>query len=470
MDPKTPRANLVDALGQALAYYPSVARIVGIEASIFLMQLVYWSTDKRSKNEGWVYKDSKEWFRETGLSYKQQKAVRASLRKAVLVEEHYHRLTHRLYFRVVRANYELLLEQVQKMFESDDHEDKTGEREVEEVPNVPMVRSGKSPYSTGRKMVRRPPTKGVGPDRPKGTFDSTEITAESTTEIPTPKSSSGGRGLSSPHSFSSNEPGDAPTPQSNKPIINPGENQRVARAVADQKAWELLRTLFPKAEFPADDPRLCRKFVKAREGLLNDNVLEMLVRYYKDARSDEHPSADWKVWDYYNFLKPNKLEQCIPIVKGYLREQLQDHRFQLGQSCHYEVVRNEIALMHDRAQTAGRDGLKEFLETHDHGVAAVAAYIAAAPVPPNVTDWGCTVTTIDQDALKWDLGHNIAWILWCRKHNIPTVLAFGFTEAQILEMHAETMKPVYDESRDICRLLNQPYTPPDLLAEEAVSI
>ncbi len=65
-----------------------------------LAQLVYWTP--RSRNEqGWIYKSAEDLERETGLSYREQHRVRATLRDRGLIEERYSRDEHRLYFRVI---------------------------------------------------------------------------------------------------------------------------------------------------------------------------------------------------------------------------------------------------------------------------------------------------------------------------------------------------------------------------------
>jgi hypothetical protein len=91
-------------LGQCVAYYPSLARVMGIKESIFLCQLIYWTPKGRhEKGEGWIYKSVEEMDAETGLSYKEQIRVRKSLVDQGLIEEFYERNEHRLYFKVLSA-------------------------------------------------------------------------------------------------------------------------------------------------------------------------------------------------------------------------------------------------------------------------------------------------------------------------------------------------------------------------------
>jgi hypothetical protein len=98
-----------------VAYYPSLARLVGLKESIFLCQLLYWSPKGRhDKGEGWIYKTAEEMEVETGLSYKEQIRLRKSLFRQGLIEENYARSEHRLYFRVNADNLDLLGEHMTK--------------------------------------------------------------------------------------------------------------------------------------------------------------------------------------------------------------------------------------------------------------------------------------------------------------------------------------------------------------------
>lgn len=65
-------------LGHPVAYYPVLARVFGMEESVFIAQLVYW-TGKQDNPEGWIYKTSEDMQEETGLSYEQQLRVRRVL-------------------------------------------------------------------------------------------------------------------------------------------------------------------------------------------------------------------------------------------------------------------------------------------------------------------------------------------------------------------------------------------------------
>jgi hypothetical protein len=95
-------------LGPVVAFYPSVAKIVGIKEAIMLAQLVYWTPRARNE-EGWIYKSAEEMEAETSLTYREQKRVRESLRDQGLIEDRYNREEHLVYFRVIREAVDRLM-------------------------------------------------------------------------------------------------------------------------------------------------------------------------------------------------------------------------------------------------------------------------------------------------------------------------------------------------------------------------
>ncbi len=92
--------DFLDDVGRPIAYYPSLRKLTGsTTATILLCQFIYWR-GKESDPEGWLYKDSEEIEKETGLSYEEQKSARARLKDRQLIEEYYARLDHQMRFRV----------------------------------------------------------------------------------------------------------------------------------------------------------------------------------------------------------------------------------------------------------------------------------------------------------------------------------------------------------------------------------
>jgi len=91
----------IKLLGRPVAYYPSIARVVGIKESLFLCQLIYWTPRARNdRGKGWIYKSADEMQTETGLNYKEQCHARENLKIFGVLEEVYERTTHRMYFRI----------------------------------------------------------------------------------------------------------------------------------------------------------------------------------------------------------------------------------------------------------------------------------------------------------------------------------------------------------------------------------
>lgn len=96
-------STIVIDLGRPVAYYPGLRHITGSTTStIFLCQLLYWSSDKRAKKDGWIYKTSVEIEEETGLSYNEQKTARNNLLALGLIEEERLRLDHTTRYRIAQ--------------------------------------------------------------------------------------------------------------------------------------------------------------------------------------------------------------------------------------------------------------------------------------------------------------------------------------------------------------------------------
>jgi len=83
-------------LGRYVSFPPQLGREIGIEETIFLMNILY-----ASQVDGeWVCRDSATLEEETSLSYKQQLRVRGRLKDLNLLAEKNERLEHVLYFHV----------------------------------------------------------------------------------------------------------------------------------------------------------------------------------------------------------------------------------------------------------------------------------------------------------------------------------------------------------------------------------
>lgn len=101
-------ADILRELGRPIAYYPFLSRYVGgVSACVLFCQLFYWQD--KATNELGVHKTSDELQRETGLSYEEQRAARASLRACGVLVETARRIEHKIYFRIDEDALERLL-------------------------------------------------------------------------------------------------------------------------------------------------------------------------------------------------------------------------------------------------------------------------------------------------------------------------------------------------------------------------
>lgn len=138
-------------LGRPVAFYPSLAKIIGLKEAILICQLAYWTPRaKNEKGEGWIYKSAQELENETGLTYKEQIRVRQSLIQKGLLEDTYDRSGHRLYFRIVPSALDVLIPEHTGAAEvSTEHLTKGKVPPDEQVDGiVPKVSSFKEPKTT----------------------------------------------------------------------------------------------------------------------------------------------------------------------------------------------------------------------------------------------------------------------------------------------------------------------------------
>jgi hypothetical protein len=127
-------SDFLETLGRPVAYYPSLAKVLGsIKAAVFLAQLMYW-TPRGKKAEGWVFKTAEEWEAETGLTYEEQLGAKKILGEAGknVIEIRYSRNEHTTYYRVKREVLDALWEASGKIPDAQKHQGKS------------LVASGKS--------------------------------------------------------------------------------------------------------------------------------------------------------------------------------------------------------------------------------------------------------------------------------------------------------------------------------------
>jgi hypothetical protein len=82
-----------------VAYYPSIAKLIGVKECVLVCQFVWW-TGKQADPDGWIYKTQKEINDETGLARWEQETARKSLRKLGILEEKENRLEHKMFYRI----------------------------------------------------------------------------------------------------------------------------------------------------------------------------------------------------------------------------------------------------------------------------------------------------------------------------------------------------------------------------------
>lgn len=91
--------EVLSGLGRTVAYYPGLARIVGVKECVLLCQFIYWH-DKSQTADGWVYKTRDDIETETGLSHEEQATARKKLKGMGLWEEQNQRWDHKMMYRV----------------------------------------------------------------------------------------------------------------------------------------------------------------------------------------------------------------------------------------------------------------------------------------------------------------------------------------------------------------------------------
>lgn len=155
--------EIMRSIGRPIAYHPALARHVGgVNAAIFLCQLIYWDEKAESEELG-VYKTADEWETETGLSYREQAGARKKLRDLGLLTETNQRLQHRIYYKLDRAAFDALIRSVSRR-----------EGEIRETT--------KAQFPNDESAIGEQPKAQSGNNPKRSSLISTEITTETTTE------------------------------------------------------------------------------------------------------------------------------------------------------------------------------------------------------------------------------------------------------------------------------------------------
>lgn len=172
--------DTIRSIGRPLAYYPAMAKHVGgVNAAIFLGQLMYW--DERTEDKLGVYKSSEQWEAETGLTYKEQVNVRKKLKALGLLIETNRRLEHRIYFKLDHDAFNELMKQITVDEPAANKTDSNTEEDGETPKgNSPKEPKGDSPID--QRSFREQPNGSVPTDPNGNSLIDTETTAETTTE------------------------------------------------------------------------------------------------------------------------------------------------------------------------------------------------------------------------------------------------------------------------------------------------
>jgi hypothetical protein len=90
--------------GGYLAYYPKVSQLLGcVTSAVMLNQMLYWTrklSEHSPNRQGWFWKTQTEWYREIGLSRRNQETARKHLLKLGILEEKRIGVPARLHYRV----------------------------------------------------------------------------------------------------------------------------------------------------------------------------------------------------------------------------------------------------------------------------------------------------------------------------------------------------------------------------------
>lgn len=93
--------DIIPEIGRCVVSYPSLSLLLGgVKEALLLAQFIYWIGKEDEGAHRWVYKTCAEIEEETGLHYEEQLTARKKLVAHGVLEEHYSRHQHLLFFRV----------------------------------------------------------------------------------------------------------------------------------------------------------------------------------------------------------------------------------------------------------------------------------------------------------------------------------------------------------------------------------
>jgi len=87
----------IKEVGRPVQFYPSLARVFGLEESVFIGQMLYWKGKEGNPEKG-IKKSASEIESETSLSYRQQKRIKPKLKNIGVISYEYDRKNHDTYY------------------------------------------------------------------------------------------------------------------------------------------------------------------------------------------------------------------------------------------------------------------------------------------------------------------------------------------------------------------------------------
>lgn len=97
-----PVSKVLGALGRPIVYYPEIGRALGsMDAAVFLGNFMYWDGKQADKTEGWIFKNSFEISKETGLKRSRQESAREVLRNFGILQEKKEDFPPKVYYRFI---------------------------------------------------------------------------------------------------------------------------------------------------------------------------------------------------------------------------------------------------------------------------------------------------------------------------------------------------------------------------------
>ena len=439
---KVSRADAVRDLGRPVTYYPSLARIVGVRECVFLMQMVYWSTDSKSEDSGWIYKSSKDWELELGLTERQQRLVRDNMKRMGLIDENYVRLRHRMYFRLNWARYNDVLAEAAVLAKRE--AEGGSDRKVNGEPHTPEAVTEKSEAVTK--------TPDVLTEKSVGVHRVPESTAEK-------KNSS--NPLEEDEDISSSQA--APGESVKGPLPDPQDSSFPRRPNSSHPDWgkgielydldnaKRIAALFPASGQFWQDNQLARQYYKSRlSGRLPASAIQLLETFYRNARSSVLEASAWRFRDVSQFLGTsggigNAIAACRETVEDEINS-LRTYCDTLSVDMHMFPIRlawDARSAAHTTNQTYPLD------DKLKSGSVCAELAVAWADKDTRAAAW---IEKL-KSQIAAELAESPALLKHCVTYKIDPVGAWGFTSEEIYKLQRDHIEPYENKIKELTKLL-----------------